>query len=478
MPATQPESAAAILADSTWPGAIEGLRARIVEAFRSWRQQPDSRESLSVRLKHPAPFAKARDWLVAQNDATQVYWRGRSDAHARAGVGCADRVRGGHAGDYEAIFERCRRYLPAGAVYFGGFAFDEGSDDDPAWADFGPAHFWLPQFEYLEGESGGLLACNLIFRKDRPLDCDELCAELQSLRPPSTGEPFVPPILDRRDSPDPAVWEGMVMAALALIGSGALEKIVLARRALHRFAAPVHPASMISRLAGVTSNCFHFSLQPSAGSAFVGTTPERLFRREGPHLLTEVIAGTRTRDVDPSRDAALREDLMNSAKDQLEHDIVRKFLRQRLHLLSDEVSVQGSATVLILERKQHLYSAAQARLCPGINDADVIAALHPTPAVGGSPSDNARAEIRRLEPFRRGWYAAPVGWIGGDSAEFAVAIRSGLVRGDTVSVYSGAGIVEGSDPAREWEEIEHKISDFRKVAGPVPPRQPEGFRPA
>ena len=102
-----------------------------------------------------------------------------------------------------------------------------------------------------------------------------------------------------------------------------------------------------------------------------------------------------------------------------------------------------------------------------MGDADLISALHPTPAVGGYPSDIAVHEIQRLEPFRRGWYAAPVGWVSRTGAEFAVAIRSGLVHGNTVSVYSGAGIVSGSVPAEEWEEIEAKIGDFQKVVRPA-----------
>ena len=89
--------------------------------------------------------------------------------------------------------------------------------------------------------------------------------------------------------------------------------------------------------------------------------------------------------------------------------------------------------------------------------------LHPTPAVGGYPRENALAEIEPLEPFCRGWYAGPIGWIGRHGSEFAVAIRSGLVEKNKVSVFSGAGIVKGSTPEEEWAEIEQKISDFTKV---------------
>jgi menaquinone-specific isochorismate synthase len=103
-----------------------------------------------------------------------------------------------------------------------------------------------------------------------------------------------------------------------------------------------------------------------------------------------------------------------------------------------------------------------------VTDAEVLRALHPTPAVGGYPGVEALEEIRALEPFDRGWYAGPVGWIGADAAEFAVGIRSGLVRGNTLALFSGAGIVAGSAPEGEWAEIEQKIGDFTRMFGHGP----------
>jgi menaquinone-specific isochorismate synthase len=96
-------------------------------------------------------------------------------------------------------------------------------------------------------------------------------------------------------------------------------------------------------------------------------------------------------------------------------------------------------------------------------DADLIAALHPTPAVGGLPRGAALRWIAKHEPFDRGIYAAPVGWIGLDGAEFCVALRSGLVRGNELALYNGAGIVRGSDPGEEWQEIETKMQNFLSV---------------
>ena len=111
----------------------------------------------------------------------------------------------------------------------------------------------------------------------------------------------------------------------------------------------------------------------------------------------------------------------------------------------------------------HLFSRVVGQLKDGVGDGQLIKRLHPTPAVGGYPTENALAEIERLEPFERGWYAGPVGWVSAEAAEFAVAIRSGMLERNSLSLYSGAGIVPGSTPQLEWEEIEHKIGDFLEI---------------
>ncbi len=103
-------------------------------------------------------------------------------------------------------------------------------------------------------------------------------------------------------------------------------------------------------------------------------------------------------------------------------------------------------------------------------DDTLLEEMHPTPAVGGVPTRQAVDLIRDSEPSERGWYAGPVGWIGYDATEFAVAIRSALVANDTVSIHSGAGIVAGSEPEAEWAEIENKMTNFLNVLQSSPSR--------
>jgi menaquinone-specific isochorismate synthase len=112
---------------------------------------------------------------------------------------------------------------------------------------------------------------------------------------------------------------------------------------------------------------------------------------------------------------------------------------------------------------QHLYNRFSGTLKPQVTDRDLLQALHPTPAMGGFPREKALAFLEKRECFDRGWYAAPLGWISPDRADFVVGIRSALVLGNDLHVFAGGGIVQGSIPQQEWEELEHKISPFKKA---------------
>jgi menaquinone-specific isochorismate synthase len=161
----------------------------------------------------------------------------------------------------------------------------------------------------------------------------------------------------------------------------------------------------------------------------------------------------------------LREDLLHSAKDLSEHSYVSKGVREALEPLCEELEIEDHVSEMKLARGRHLRSKVRGTLREGVTDAGLLDAMHPTPAVGGYPRSEALEEIRVLEPFDRGWYAGPVGWIGADASEFAVGLRSGLVRGQTLALFSGAGIVAGSVPDEEWAEIEQKIGDFTGMFG-------------
>ena len=208
-----------------------------------------------------------------------------------------------------------------------------------------------------------------------------------------------------------------------------------------------------------------FCFVPAAGRAFLGVSPERLYRRDGARIRCEAMAGTRVRGDRAALDRRLERCLMDSEKDRREHGYVVRGLRENLADLCRSLTDGAGVSVVKLRQCQHLARAFQGVLRAGVGDAELVKALHPTPAVGGYPPERAVRHIEETETFDRGWYAGPVGWVGRDAAEFAVAIRSGLVEGSTLSVFAGAGIVAGSDPASEWRELDCKMGHFADALG-------------
>jgi menaquinone-specific isochorismate synthase len=147
---------------------------------------------------------------------------------------------------------------------------------------------------------------------------------------------------------------------------------------------------------------------------------------------------------------------MGSEKNVHEHDLVAETIRDQLAPFAASVAM-GERQVRRLATVQHLWTPITAELDRNYHVLDLVEALHPTPAVGGLPPADALQTIRETEPFDRGWYAAPVGWI--DAAgygSFAVALRSAVASGRTVTLFAGVGIVADSDPDREWDEVQLK----------------------
>ena len=138
-------------------------------------------------------------------------------------------------------------------------------------------------------------------------------------------------------------------------------------------------------------------------------------------------------------------------------------IKNDLEQICSDVKVTKKKEILKLSYVQHIYSQFEGNLKSDIDDFKIISAIHPTPSVSGYPKQNIRPIIKRYEAFFRGFYAGPVGWVGKDSSEFAVGIRSGIINDGFLSIYSGAGIVKKSSPELEWSEIENKISPFLKI---------------
>ena len=428
--------------------------------------------STARRLVRHTVKIESRDplqWLRSQPDSVKVYWRDRKQRFEIAGAGAADVVRVDGDSELRETFERIRGCIAAdesGARYFGGMRFDpEFTDElDSPWESFGDALFVLPRFELTRDADGTRLSHNILVDSTTSIDFEETATRLRlMLFQMQAPDISLPAVISRTDFPDAENWAKNVESADRLFASGELEKIVLARKSRFEFPSPPDPWQLLTRLRDVSPSQFVFGIQPEEGTAFIGASPERLFRRIDNTIECEALAGTRPRGKTDEEDAALGEQLLESEKDRREHGYVLDTVVNTIKDLCDGEVVEDQVSLLKLPRVQHLMARFRGRLADGITDSDLLEALHPTPAVGGLPRDKAIKHIGSLERFDRGWYAGPVGWIGANSTEFAVGIRSGLIEDSSLLLYSGAGIVKGSDAASEWQEIENKMAGFLNV---------------
>ncbi len=452
--------------------APSGTRVALVDAPAALRAQLDAllaQETPPARIVRLAVLTEPIDplaWLHAQPHATKIFWSERHEDDAVAAVGIAD-LHTSSETDADlhpvvaALQQRLAMAVP-GVRYYGGFRFDQHHAADAPWQRFGAYRFVLPQWELRRHNNQTTLAANIVLPNGTPMLDD---AALDEIVVPSTRRPryAVAQPAARADLPDQAGWRRMINTALHLFDSGMLHKIVLARKATFRCDGALDALALLARLRAITPNSFHFCFQPDQGLAFIGATPERLYGRVSRTLRSEAIAGTRPNGATAAETVRLGHELLHSEKDVREHIFVREQIRQQLAPLCSTLAVAPEPALLKLTRRQHLWTPISGQLHDHVDDADLLSRLHPTSAVGGEPTAPALQHIAELEPFDRGWYAGPLGWIAQNSAEFAVAIRSGLVDGAQLALYSGAGIVPGSTPNGEWDEIENKISDFVNV---------------
>ena len=253
-------------------------------------------------------------------------------------------------------------------------------------------------------------------------------------------------------------YQRNVAQALQEIERGEYEKIVLARTRRLTTAEEFHPLGVLNHLRQDFPGCYAFSIANGKGQSFIGASPERLVRVANGRMHTEALAGSAPRGNSASEDAALARALLQSEKDLREHRLVMESILRGIADLGLKVEHAAQPRVLGLANVQHLYLPISASLPAGVHILDLVARLHPTPAVGGTPREPALAAIKRLESMDRGLYAGPQGWVdhrGG--GEFFVGIRSALIDGHTATVHAGAGIVAGSDAEKEFAETELKF---------------------
>jgi isochorismate synthase len=261
--------------------------------------------------------------------------------------------------------------------------------------------------------------------------------------------------------PAPSVYGGAVLEVARRVRAGELRKAVLARTIEVRAGRTLDPRRLAHRLRAVDPHAFTF-IAPVGDGVLVGASPELLVSRHGTSVHANPLAGSAPRSGDPAEDRAFADALVASAKDREEHGVVVEAVLAALGPWCDRLTADPEPVLAETPNVWHLSTRIEGRLREPVPTAlDLVSALHPTPAVAGTPTEAALETIEQLESFDRGAYAGPVGWVdaNGDGT-WAIALRCALLRDEMATLYAGAGIVGASDPDAEIDETDRKFRAF------------------
>jgi menaquinone-specific isochorismate synthase len=278
--------------------------------------------------------------------------------------------------------------------------------------------------------------------------------EVPALRRRPVAAASTPPSSVSATIPSETEWRDAVAQAVVALREGDLDKVVLARAIDVTAESGLDARAIAARLATRFPACFTYLCD-----GLVGASPELLIRRIGRHAESLVLAGTIRRGVSPAEDAALEQELLDSAKNAAEHRMAAESVREVLAAVAADVVSDAKPQLLRLANLSHLATHIDAWLPEPAPSALALASLlHPSAAVGGTPRASALEMITRLEAAPRGRYAAPIGWVDahGDG-EFAIALRCAQLSGNVARLWAGAGIVADSDPDAEVAETTVKF---------------------
>lgn len=452
----------------------EGHLRSLLDAGLHRARQHDHPTLVSLVL--PAPPSDplvlfARSTAFASN---RIFWSSPDARYALAGLGNAWTLEVDGTRPFAAATAAWNNYIstalieapvdisPTGPLLLGGFAFDPLRPATPLWQGFPAGRLALPRYMLSAIDGNCWLTINtLIGPSSNPAQMARALLQHLTLVLDSMVAPSIPvaphQALTVEDVLPAQEWMTIVAGLVQEMRQSGLEKVVLARECRVQGSQPFDPAAVLDWLRNAYPNCFAFAVARGT-RCFLGASPERLVSlREGTVLATS-LAGSIRRGSNEEEDRRLGAALLASAKERTEHAIVARMLADALADFCSDLSVAPTPTLMKMQNVQHLFTPIVGRLAGEYSILDLVARLHPTPAVGGAPRHTALQLIREREQLDRGWYAGPVGWVDRrGEGEFAVAIRSALLRGATASLFAGCGIVANSDPESEYAESRLKL---------------------
>lgn len=413
-----------------------------------------------------------------QFQGKRFYWQNREKTFSLVGLGHAYILENNDGQNRFDLIEKQWKELTKNIVkeesepqpiMFGGFTFDPVNNKEGEWDGFPQSFFAVATYQLVIRGDKAYVSIHLITEDEDSLE------EFDQLRKKRDQLIHAAQVKEVKtyEKPNMAHYEELhkekylqtISKVTSLINANEADKVVIARSLKLQFEDTLTSPQVLSQVFNEQPESYLFGLEHE-GVFFFGATPERLARVENGQAYSSCVAGSIKRGKTAEEDQALGESLLNDEKNLKEHQYVVEMIADTFAQSCSDYRLPKRPKLLKIRDIQHLYTPVEGKLAQGATILQLVKYLHPTPALGGVPRREALSIIRDNESMNRGLYAAPLGWVDAKgNGEFAVAIRSALLRDNKAYLYAGGGIVSDSQPQSEYEETLVKFRPMLRVLG-------------
>jgi menaquinone-specific isochorismate synthase len=412
----------------------------------------------------------------------RFYWKDPSEEVVLIGIGISKQIQSDQATDrFFHVEEEWRNFLKDGLIFnpfnenglgpvmFGGFSFDPLKEKTTLWSNYADSLFHVPKYMLTLVKGQTFLTTNIVCtpNDDYSLfeeEMEERTQLLSSLNLKQDTDMKPAKLLEMKEI-SPQQWKQTVDDVVEELKTGSLKKVVLARELRLLFDSHVKADVILENLYNQQRDSFIFVFE-SNGDCFIGATPERLVKKQGENVFSTCLAGSIRRGKNEEEDNILGKTLLNDQKNISEHAFVVEMIKEALEESCEEIILPEKPQLMKIRDIQHLYTPVIGKCQKDASLLLLVERLHPTPALGGLPKQEAVEKIRQVEELDRGFYAAPLGWVDyRGNGEFSVSIRSGLIQGKEASLFAGCGVVANSDSESEYLETSLKFTPMLRALG-------------
>lgn len=412
----------------------------------------------------------------------RFFWKDPSNQNFLVGLGISKQIQSDQSSDRfchvqnewkrfieNAIINNPYSHNGLGPAMFGGFSFDPLKPKTTLWSKYSNSLFHIPKYMLSIFEGQAYLTTNILCTQhDDASLVEKISSERERLLNSAKDSiAFNDSQLVKTEEIQPEAWKKTVDQIVAGLQTGQLplKKVVLARELRLFFNEPVRVERVLAHLLSEQKESFVFAFE-SHGDCFVGASPERLLKKSGNDLFTTCLAGSIKRGKTVEEDYLLEQEILSDQKNLIEHQYVVDMIKGAMSEVCTEVIIPEKPRMMKMRDIQHLYTPVIGKTEDDSSLLQIVERLHPTPALGGLPKQEAVEKIREVELLDRGHYGGPLGWMDYcGNGEFAVAIRSGLIQGKEASLFAGCGVVADSDSESEYLETNIKFRPMLTALG-------------